>query len=85
MVAQEKAYGLILTLRNEGRGAYWTDGKRRRVVWLFFTMTKGRVKSFAKLFSMRRKYLRDRKKFRVRRKVILDSHLNSSISELSKM
>lgn len=82
---RKKAYGLILTLRNEGRGAYWTEGKRRRVVWLFFTMTKGRVKSFAKLITMRRKYLRDRKKFRVQRKVILDSHLHSSISELSKM
>jgi GT2 family glycosyltransferase len=81
----KKAFGLFLTLNNEGRGAYWTEGKRRRILWLFLIMTKGRVKSLRKFFSMRGKYHREKKKFTVRRKTILDSHLNSSVSELSRM
>ena len=47
---RKKAYGLMLTLRNEGREHI---GQMERGEGLRFSMTKGRVKSFAKLFSVR--------------------------------
>ena len=82
---QKNAYGLLLTLRNQGRGAHWTGGKRRRILWLFLTMFKGRVKSLPKFFTMRKKYHNEKKNFTVERKAILHSHSDLSVSELSKM